>query len=218
MKKQYLVMGMGKFGFYLGKELKKMGHEVAAIDIDSKVTDNMGDEFDYVMTADCMDEGVLNSVDAQSYDVVVVAIGEVQASVMVTLRLKEMGVSRVVSRANSEIHAKLLTKIGADRVVFPERDTGIRIAHGLVSSNILEAIELSQNHSMIELGVTEEWAGKTLMQVDFRKKWGVNIIGIRHSDGSLNISPRADDILKKEYVLIIIGEDASINKLEKAFH
>ncbi len=215
MKKQYAIMGMGKFGYYLGKELKKMGHEVAAIDIDPKVTDDLGDDFDYVMNADCMDEGVLNNVGVDNYDVIVVAIGEVQASVMVTLRLKEMGVSRVVSRANSDIHAKLLTKIGADKVVFPERDTGIRIAHGLASSNILEAIELSQNHSMIELGVTDDWEGKTLMKVDFRKKWGVNIIGIRQSDGSLNISPRADDILNKDSVLIIIGEDAAINKLER---
>ncbi len=217
MTKQYAILGMGKFGFYLGKELKKMGHEVAAIDIDVKVTDDLESDFDYVMTADCMDEGVLQGVGVHNYDVVVVAIGEVEASVMVTLRLKEMGVNRVVSRANSEIHAKLLTKIGADRVVFPERDTGIRIAHGLVSSNILEAIELSQNHSMIELGVMDEWAGKTLSEVDFRRKWGVNIIGIKNADGALNISPRGEDKLAKDGVLVIIGEDAAINKLERDF-
>jgi trk system potassium uptake protein TrkA len=128
--------------------------------------------------------------------------------------VKELGVKHVVAKAQSELHAKLLYKIGVDRVVFPERDMGIRLAHNLVSSNVLDFIELSSDYSIVEMAALDEWQGKTLKDLDFRRKYGLNVIAIKRN-GEMNVSPRAEEKIEENDVLVVIGDNERITRLEK---
>lgn len=145
----------------------------------------------------------------------IVAIGSnIQSSILISMIVKELGVKHVVAKAQSELHAKLLYKIGVDRVVFPERDMGIRLAHNLVSSNVLDFIELSSDYSIVEMAALDEWQGKTLKDLDFRRKYGLNVIAIKRN-GEMNVSPRAEEKIEENDVLVVIGDNERITRLEK---
>lgn len=214
MKKQVAIIGMGRFGTSLGEALEERGCQVLAIDRSEEKIGKISDKLTCCVQADCTDSTSLKSVGLRNFDVVVVAIGEIQASVMAVLHLKDMGIGHVIAKANSEIHAKLLNKIGADRVIFPERDMGIRIAQNIVAPNILDAIELSKDHQLVEWEVKKSWIGKNLRQIDFRRRFGVNIMAIKyHPQGQLDVSPNADKPLCEGDVLIMVGKYTDFNKM-----
>ena len=156
--RQYVIIGCGRFGSSVAKTLYKMGHDVLAIDSNEEIVQYISEEVTHAIQADATDERVLKSLGIRNFDVAIITIGSnIQSSIMATLIVKELGVKYVVAKAHNEIHAKLLLKIGADRVVFPERDMGMRVAHNLVSSNILDYIELSPEYSIMEITPPNEW-------------------------------------------------------------
>lgn len=213
--KQYVVVGCGRFGSSVARTLYKMGHNVLAIDSNEETIQNISDEVTHAVQADATDECALKSLGIRNFDVAIITIGSnIQSSTMATLIVKELGVNYVVAKANNEIHSKLLLKIGADRVVFPERDMGMRVAHNLVSSNILEYIELAPDYSIMEIAAFDEWVGKTLLDINIRSKYGINVMAIKHKH-EINLSPIAMDRIEKDDVLVVIGHNKALKKLEK---
>ena len=161
--KQFVVIGLGRFGESVAKTLYSLGHEVLAIDMDEDSVQEIADNVTHAVQMDATDESALKTLGLRNFDVAVVTIGSnIQASVMITLLVKELGVKYIIAKGQSDLHAKVLYKIGADRVVLPEKDMGVRVAHNLVSASILDFIELSPDYSIMELRVLNEWDGKSL--------------------------------------------------------
>ncbi len=213
--KQYVIIGCGRFGSSVAKTLYKMGNDVLAIDNDEDTVQHISDEVTHAVQCDTTDENALRSLGIRNFDVAVITIGSnIQSSIMATLIVKELGVKYVVAKAQSELHAKVLYKIGADRVVFPERDMGMRVAHNLVSSNILDYIELAPDYSIMEISALEEWADKTLVETNIRSKYGINIMAIKHGN-RINVSPSAKDVIHQGDVLVVVGHNDDLKKLEK---
>ncbi|WP_129595998.1 potassium channel family protein [Anaerophilus nitritogenes] len=213
--KQFVVIGCGRFGASVAKTLYGLGYDVLAIDRNEDVVQGIADSVTHAVQVDATEEGAIKALGIRNFDVAVITIGSnIQSSIMATLLVKELGVKYVVTKAQSELHAKVLYKIGADRIVFPERDMGVRVAHNLVSSNILDYIELAPDYSIVEISSLEEWEGKNLQQLDMRAKYGVNVMAIKHG-GQINISPSAVDIVRKDDVLVVIGHNDDIQKIER---
>jgi trk system potassium uptake protein TrkA len=212
--KQYVVIGLGRFGRSVAETLFTMGHDVLAIDSDEDVIQNISDKVTHAVQMDATDEYALRTLGIRNFDVAVVTIGSnVQASIMTTLILRESGVKYIVAKAQSEMHAKVLTKIGADKVILPEKDMGVRVAHNLVSSNLLDFIELSPDYSVIEIQAPTDWYGKEILDLDVRSKYGINIMAIKSVD-DINISPNAKDKIKEGDVLLCIGNTEDLARLE----
>lgn len=215
MKKEFVVIGLGRFGGSIVRELIEQGADVMAID---KFADRV-DEFASIATqaivADTTDESVLKSLGIRNFEHVIVAIGEdIQSSILTTLMLKEIGVNKITVKAQNDYHEKVLRKIGADQVVHPERDMGIRIANNIMTNNVLDYLELSEEHSIMEIKANEILAGSTLIDLDIRAKYGINIVAIKRGANIL-VSPQADEEIKINDVLIVIGADADIIRFEK---
>jgi len=217
MEKQFAVIGMGRFGSSVAKTLYNMGFDVLAIDMDEHRIQEVTSMVTHAVIADCTDEETLRALGIRNFDVVVVAIGaDIQASILTTLILKEMGIPMLVVKAQNELHGKVLEKIGADKVIFPERDMGRRVAHHLISPNIVDYIELSDDYSILEIQVKPQHIGKSLRELDIRAKYGCNVMAIKHDD-KMNISPRADDLLEDGDVLVVVGSNEDLKQFEIAF-
>ena len=213
--KNYVVIGCGRFGSSVAKTLYSLGHEVLAIDKNEEKVQNIAEQVTHAVEADCTDENVLRSLGIRNFDVAVISIGsDIQSSIMATLIAKELGVHYVLCKAQNELQAKVLYKIGADRVVFPERDMGIRVAHNLVSQNVLEYIELDPHYSIAEIVAPSKWIGKTIGQLDLRANYGITVMAVKQGI-NINISPEADDVLKAGDILVVIGKNEQINKVEE---
>ena len=214
MKKQFVIIGCGRFGHSVAKTLNEYGYEVLALDSDEEIIQEVAEDVTHAIQVDGTDEAALKSIGISNFDVAVISIGsDVQASIMATLIAKEEGIKTVVAKAQNSVHAKVLYKIGADRVIFPERDMGVRVANSLVTSNVLDYIELTKGCNVVEIEALEEWLDKTLRELRLSNRYGINVIAIKHKDG-LNISPYADDVVKEGDILIFIGDDDSFRKLE----
>lgn len=213
--KQYAVLGLGRFGASVARTLHKLGYEVLAVDADEEMTQKFSDEVTHVVQADTTDENSLKAMGIRNYDVVVVAIGDdIQANVVTTLLLKELGVPYIVAKARNELHGKMLEKIGADRVVYPERDMGQRVAHNLVSNNVLDYIELSPNLSLVEVKTPSPYVGKTLSQADLRARYGVNVVAMKRGERII-VPPLPSEVMEAEDVLIVVGGIEGIQVLEE---
>lgn len=216
MSKQYAVIGLGRFGTSIARTLYSLGQEVLAIDTSDERLKYVADEVTHTLLADTTEANVLKNIGIANFDVVIVAIGEsVQANIMTTLLLKELGVKYVVAKALTKMQGRVLEKVGADRVVFPERDMGKRMAHNLVASNLVDYIELAQGFRIIEVVVLKEMIGKTLQNLNFRAKYGVNVLLIKRASGEALFSPGAQDQIQDGDVLVMAGEKAALNKFER---
>lgn len=212
--KSFAIIGCGRFGAAVAKILSELGNEVLAIDINPDAVKDVAEFVTYAVEADVMDESTLRDLGISNMDAVVVGIGSnVQASIMATLIAKELGVKRVISKVHTELHAKVLKKIGADRVIFPERDMGRRVAHNLASQNILDYIEISPEYSIVEIEVPDSWAGKSLKELKLRNKYGVNVIAIK-GEFDINVSPTSEVIVKNKDIIIILGSVEDVAKVE----
>ncbi|NLU41890.1 MAG: TrkA family potassium uptake protein [Firmicutes bacterium] len=213
---QYAVIGLGRFGSSVAKTLSDLGHEVLAIDIDEERVQQVEGFVTHAVQADATDENAMRSLGIRNVDVAIVSIGQdLEASILATLILKDLGIGYVVCKALSELHGKVLERVGADRVVYPERDMGVRVAHNLVSSSLIDYIELSPDHSIAEIVARPEFAGKTLRELNLRAKYdyAINIIAIRSGD-AVRISPRADDKIHENDILVVMGSNEAIKKLQ----
>ncbi|MVX65366.1 potassium channel family protein [Clostridium chromiireducens] len=213
-KKQFITIGLGRFGASIAKTIYSLGQDVLVIDISEDKIQEIVDNVTHAVQMDATDENALKCLGVSNFDVAIVTIGSnIQASTMVTLLVKEMGVKYIVAKATSDLHAKILYKIGADKVILPEQDMGIRVAHNLVSSNILDHIELSSDYGMIELEPPYEWINKSLRDIKIRGKYGINIVAIK-GDKNVNISPSADYIIKNTDILVALGSNEDLSKFE----
>lgn len=212
--KQYVVIGLGRFGTSVAKTLYALGHDVLAIDQDENLVQEISDSVTHAVQMDAMDENALRTLGVRNFDVAVITIGgNMQASVMVTLIVKELGVKYIICKGQSELHAKVLYKIGADRVILPEKDMGVRVAHNLVSSNILDYIELSPDYSIIEIEAPKEWYNRSLRELNVRANHGINVMAIKRND-EINVSPNADDMIETGDIVVAIGSTEDLTKLE----
>lgn len=216
-KKQFAVIGMGRFGLSVASALSGMGFDVLAVDSDEQRTQEVSNIVTHAVSADSTEEEALRALGIRNFDVVVVAIGEdIQASILTTLILKDIGAPLIVVKAQNDLHGKVLQKIGADKVIFPERDMGLRVAHHLTSPNVLDYIELSDEYSIVELKATKSMLGQNLKELNIRAKFGCNVMAIKQGT-KMNISPSASDRLVDGDVLVIVGEKKDLTKLELAY-
>ena len=217
MKKQtFAVIGLGRFGGSVCKTLADAGQEVLAIDkYESRVNDYK-DIATQAVVADAQDEDVLRSLGIRNVDHVIVAIGEdIQASILVTLMVKEQGVKYVTAKAQNEYHAKVLEKLGVDRVVHPERDMGVRIGRRLTSKNMVDYLDLDANFKLAEILITNpEFVGKSLAEMDFRDRYGLNVIALAHSRQEM-VLPSAGDVLTENDSILVAGPTRAIDKFEE---
>ncbi|MCA0990052.1 potassium channel family protein [Pseudalkalibacillus hwajinpoensis] len=215
MKKQFAVIGLGRFGGSICKSLSQQGMEVLAIDMDEDKVNEFSSVATHAVIADSTDESVLKNLGIRNFDHVIVAIGDnIQSSILTTLILKELGVSKITVKAQNDYHEKVLNKIGADKIVHPERDMGVRIAHSMISNSVLDYLELSDEHSIVELIANSRMDNKTIIELDIRAKYGANIVAIKKGD-EIIVSPQADQMISKGDILIVIGSDQDINRLER---
>jgi len=215
MKKQFAVIGLGRFGGSISKTLTELGHEVLAIDTDEHKVNHFANIVTQAVQLDSTDEAALREIGIRNFSHVIVAIGDnIQASILTTLILKDLEVPFVTVKAQNDYHEKVLSKIGATKVVHPERDMGVRIAHNLISDNVLDFIELSPDYSLVEIKASEKMIGKSLLQLNIRAKYGCNIMAVK-SGNELNISPRAEDVLHEGDILVVIGSNKDISKFEE---
>lgn len=217
MKKQtFAVIGLGRFGGSVCKTLADAGQEVLAIDkYESRVNDYK-DIATQAVVADAQDEDVLRSLGIRNVDHVIVAIGEdIQASILVTLMVKEQGIKYVTAKAQNEYHAKVLEKLGVDRVVHPERDMGVRIGRSLTSKNMVDYLDLDANFKLAEILITNpEFVGKSLAEMDFRDRYGLNVIALAHSRQEM-VLPSAGDVLTENDSILVAGPTRAIDKFEE---
>jgi trk system potassium uptake protein len=215
VKKEFAVIGLGRFGGSICRALAEQGMEVMAIDNNEDRVNEFAMIASHAVVGDTTDESVLKSLGIRNVDHVIVAIGDdIQSSILTTLILKELGVKNITVKAQNDYHEKVLRKIGADTVVHPERDMGRRIAHNIVSNNVLDYLELSDEHSIVEIVASEKMDGKSIIDLDIRAKYGINIVAIKRGN-EIIVSPQANEMIRFKDILIVIGADVDINRFEK---
>lgn len=214
--KTFVVIGLGRFGTAVATELSNLGHEVLALDGSEENVQKVADRVTHAAAGDAKDPAVLRALGIRNYDCAIVAVGDdVGTSALITLNLKELGVKRIICKAQSHVHRKVLEKIGADRVVFPEHEMGLKLAQGLSSSNVLNFIELSDDFSIVELAAPAGWQGQTIRQLDIRVRHHVNVIAVRDRTGELNVAPGGDYAVSQGDRLVVLGRIESINQLHE---
>ncbi|MFS0751992.1 potassium channel family protein [Oceanobacillus sp. 1P07AA] len=215
MNKDFAVIGLGRFGGSICRELSREGMHVLAIDSDEERINEYKNIAYHTVLADSTDEDALKEIGISNFDHVVVAIGEnIQASILTAVILTDMGVNKITVKAQNDYHEKILNKIGVHQVVHPERDMGKRLAHNFISSNILDYLELSDDHSIVEVKAGERMIGKSLIELDIRANFGCNIVAIKKGH-DINVSPSAEQALQEGDVLIVIGSDKDITRFER---
>lgn len=216
--KSFVVIGLGRFGSTVAKELSALGHEVLAVDTDEVKVQRVADRVTHAVIGDARDMEVLKALGVRNFDCAVVAMGsDVGNSALITLNLKELGLPQVVCKAQSHVHQRVLEKIGADRVIFPEREMGVKVAQGLSSSSVLNFIEFSDDYGLVELAIPRSWQGKTIQELDIRNAFHVNIIAVRQAcaPGTLNVAPGAKCILEEGDNVVAVGRSEDINRLHE---
>lgn len=214
MKKTYAVFGLGRYGIAVARELVNNGVEVIAVDADERIVNTAADELPICKCADITDPDVVRQLGISNVDVVIIAMANnLEASVMAVTLCKEIGVKTVIAKSANEMHQKILTRVGADKVVFPENESGIRLAKNLLSSGFVDMVSLAKNVSMIELDTKPEWVGKNLIELNLRKKYSINVVAVRKGDMvSVDIDPH--EKLEEDDKLIVIANTEKLSKLK----
>ena len=214
MKKTYAVFGLGRYGRAVAKELADNGMEVIAVDLDEAVVDAVAVDLPICKCADITDMEVMTQLGIHNVDTVIIAMASnLEASVMAVTLCKELGVKTVIAKCANEMHQKILTRVGADQVVFPENESGIRLAKNLLSSGFVDMISLSDNVSVVEFDIRDEWLGRSLMELNLRKKYSINVVAIRRCESvSVDIDPT--EKLEESMKLIVIANTEKLGKLK----
>lgn len=217
--KTFVVIGLGRFGTAVATELSVLGHEVLAIDGLEENVQKVADQVTHAVAGDARDPAVLRAMGVRNYDCAIVAVGDdVGNSALITLNLKDIGMKEVICKAQSHVHRKVLEKIGADRVVFPEHEMGVKLAQGLSSSNVLNFIEVSDDYGIVELAVPNSWRYHSIRELDVRNTYHVNIIAVRKAkdaDHALDVAPGAEYVLENGDQVVVLGRSEAINLLHE---
>jgi len=212
----FVVIGLGRFGAAIAQDLYEMGYEVLALDKNKELVDEISDCVTNAIAVDVTDEAALKSLGVRNFSVAIIAIGgDMETSILTTVILRDLGVPYIIAKAQSDIHAKVLKKIGADKVIFPEKDMAIRVAHNIVAGNVLDYIALSPNYSIVGINVPERWIGSSLVQLNLRAKHGINVIAVNHGEDDITVSPDASYVFKEGDVAVILGKDVNVDELNK---
>lgn len=214
--KAYLVVGLGRFGTAMALKLHELGNEVMVIDGRAEEVQKLSNRVTYAVVGDARDEEVLRSLGVRNVDCAIVAIGsDLAASILVTLNLKSLGVQQVICKAPNELHKRALEKVGADRVLIPEREMAVKLAQNLTSSSVLDYTELSRDCGIAEIRTPAPWIGKNLREIDVRAKYGVTVIALRKADGDLTVFIRPNYTLEQDDVLMILGGNDDLAHVQK---
>jgi trk system potassium uptake protein TrkA len=214
--KQFLIVGLGRFGSSVARTLTEKGHEVLGIDSNEDLVQEAATFTTQSVQMDATDEKSLRALGVKNFDVAVVAIGQdIQSSILCTLILKDIGIKYLVAKAQNHLHGKVLKKTGADRVVFPERDMGVRVAQNLVSTNLLDYIELSDDYSILEVTAPAFTVGKTLASLRLPNRFSISVIAIKKGADNINIAPAAEDIIDEGDILVVVGQNKQLKRLEE---
>lgn len=217
--KSILIIGLGRFGQHLCRDLAKMDNEIMIVDLEEEKLEDM---LPFVVSAkigDCTNETVLRSLGIANFDLCFVCIGtNFQSSLEITSMVKELGAKHVISKANRDIHAKFLLRNGADEVIYPDRDIAEKLAVQYSANHVFDYIELTEEFSIYEIPPLLEWAGKSLKELDLRNHYDISILAIKDPGGETDMMPKADYVIKKNEHLMVIGRKADIDKLLKLIH
>ena len=211
-RKQFLVAGLGLFGTSVALTLQQMGYEVYTLDSEESLVQDLSTQLNYVVCGDASDKKTLQSLPLEDIDVAVVAIGNVERNMMCTMLLKELGIKQVVAKAINNLHVAMLNKIGADKVVYAERDMGERVAHNLISAGVMDYIELSSEISVMSLAIPTEFVGKNLIEADLRRRYDVNVVAIKR-DGRTIVNPKAQEVFQPEDEIIVLGTHEGVKRM-----
>ncbi|MDY4919996.1 MAG: TrkA family potassium uptake protein [Phascolarctobacterium sp.] len=215
-QKQFLVAGLGLFGTSVATTLQGMGYDVYAIDSDESLVQDLSSQLNYVVCGDASDKKTLQSLPLSDIDVAVVGMGNVERNMMATMLLKELGVQEVISKAVNDLHGAMLKKIGADKVIFAEKDMGERVAHNLISSGVMDYIELSSEISVMSLQVPQELVGKNLIEADLRRRFNVNVVAIKRGEKTM-VNPGAQEVFRVGDEIVILGTHEGVRKMGVEF-
>jgi len=211
--RQVAVIGLGRFGSSVARTLAQSGCDVLAVDVDGERVKALVEYVTEAVQADALDEAALKTLGLRNFEAVVVAIGhEVKASILVTVVLKEMGVPKIVAKAQDELHGKVLQKVGADIVVYPERDMGVRLAHTLLSRSIIDEIQLSTEYSIFELQAPTQFLDRNLKDLQLRQRAGLTILAVRRGT-SIVVSPDASFVVEPGDMLVALGQPEKLESL-----
>ena len=215
MTKTFAVIGLGRFGEVVARQLAELGREVLVIDHAEEPVQKLSDLVTHAVVADAKDISVLRSLGINEFDCVIVAIGsDVASSIIITVQLKELGVKQVVCKAGSEIHKQALLKVGADKVVIPEKEMGIKVAQNLASRNVMDYIELSEDYSIMELSAPSLWLGKSLRELNIRAKYDISVIAMRRGNRVI-VSPGAEETIEAGDILVALGGVDALDALSE---
>lgn len=211
--KNVLVLGLGRFGSALARKLFEKGVEVMAVDRDYTKVQKLADQVTYAAQADMTDEEAMRELGINNFDIAVIATGSnIEASIEVTLLCKDAGITTVIAKATNITHERILQKIGADKIIFPELESGERLARVISGSNLLEFIEFSSEFSLAEIRVHEAWIGKNLMELDFRNEYNLNVVAFER-DGKTLINPNPTTLIEKNDLIVLIGKSEDVDKI-----
>lgn len=211
-RKKFLVAGLGLFGTSVAVTLQGLGYEVYALDNDESLVQDLSSQLTYVVSGDASDRKTLQALPLEDIDVAVVAIGNVERNMMTTMLLKELGIKQVVAKAINNLHGAMLSKIGADKVVYAERDMGERVAHNLISAGVMDYIELSSEISVMSLPIPTEFIGKNLIEADLRRRYDVNVVAIKR-EGRTLVNPKAQEVFQPEDEIVVLGTHEGVKRM-----
>ncbi|MDY4560329.1 MAG: TrkA family potassium uptake protein [Peptostreptococcus porci] len=211
--KQYIVIGAGRFGKSLAMTLYESGQDVLVVDNNEEVVQNLSEVLDNVVVADASDEYAIKKIGLSNFDVAIIAIGtNLRASIMATLLAKESGIPMIISKATDNLQAEVLRKIGANRVVFPEHDMGVKVAKSLTINNLVDYMELDSKHSIFEMKVPHSWIGKSLIDLDVRGKYSLTVIGVKNKD-IFDVPANPIQVFGEDDIVVVAGKKDVIEKL-----
>lgn len=213
--KSYVVVGLGRFGYETARQLSQLGCEVLAIDLKSELIQQIANDVTHAVVGDCCDKEVLKALGVGNFDCAIVGIGDnLAASVLATMNMKELGVPYLVCKAHDDTHRNVLKKLGADRVIIPEKENASRLARSLASVNLLDYIELSEDYGIVEIPAPGSWVGKNLRELNVRAKLGLNILAVRRN-GEMDVSPAADFAFDSGDIIVMLGNTKALEAVQK---
>lgn len=213
MSKSFIIIGLGRFGMSTARMLTTLGHEVLAVDKRADRVNAIKDSVMHAVQADTTDERAVSHLGVRNFDCVVICIGDdIRASVLATVLCREMGAKKIVAKAQDDLHQKLLIKTGADRVVQPEHDGGIRLARSLVAEGVLDSLDLSEEYSINEIEVPHDWVGRSLAQINVRNKYGLSVIAVRR-EGHVAVNFDPNEPFHADDSIYVLGDNKSMERI-----
>lgn len=213
MRRQVAVLGLGRFGQAVARELTRLGHDVLAIDADERIVQDLADEVTHAVQADVTDREALQSLGLGDFETAIVsASGQLEVSILATVILRELGVKRIISKAAHELHGRILAQVGAHRVVYPERETGVRVAHSFAAPGVQDYLDVGPGYGFARVAVASDWVGKTLGELNLQRTCEVTILALARADGIM-LHPSTGETLRASDALIVAGRDESLERL-----